>query len=175
MRTARSTSRRASATDVDRWGTKLGVTLSMEPSARTENTKVPTNTPSVTWLPMSRTKFRIMRGPNCCDASVSARIVMVNTTPMTVMTAAAMAMRTWRSASALPVRIQNGSSLGSWDAARSISNVTMNSKAETTTRMLGMTHSVVRSSSQRQLGSCRRSLLLRAGCGATTSSWPVMR
>ena len=33
---------------------------------------------------------------------------MENTTPMTVMTAAAMAMSTWRSASALPVRIQNG-------------------------------------------------------------------
>ena len=34
---------------------------------------------------------------------------MENTTPMTVMTAAAMAMRTWRSASALPVRIHTGS------------------------------------------------------------------
>ncbi len=86
----------------------------MEPSESTANTKVPTNTPSVTWLPMSRTKFRIMRGPNCCDASVSARIVMEKTTPTTVMMAAAMAMRTWRSASAVPVRIQNGSRVGSW-------------------------------------------------------------
>ena len=34
---------------------------------------------------------------------------MENTTPMTVMTAAAMAMRTCRSASAFPVRIQVGS------------------------------------------------------------------
>ena len=80
----------------------------METSARTEYTNVPTKTPSVTWLPTSRTKFRIMRGPNCCDASVSARIVMENTTPTTVMTAAAMAMSTWRSALASPVRIQVG-------------------------------------------------------------------
>ena len=29
---------------------------------------MPTKTPNVTWLPMSRTKFRSMRGPNCCDA-----------------------------------------------------------------------------------------------------------
>ena len=81
----------------------------METSARTEYTNVPTKTPSVTWLPMSRTKLRIMRGPNCCDASVRARIVMENTTPTTVMTDAAMAMSTWRSASGLPVRIQVGS------------------------------------------------------------------
>jgi hypothetical protein len=39
-------------------------------------------------------KLRIIRGPNCCDASVRARIVMENTTPMTVITAAAMAMST---------------------------------------------------------------------------------
>ena len=39
-------------------------------------------------------KLRIIRGPNCCDASVRARMVMENTTPMVVMMAAAMAMRT---------------------------------------------------------------------------------
>ncbi len=83
--------------------------LLMVTSASTEKTNVPTKTPSVTWFPMSRTKLRIMRGPNCWEASVSAKIVMENTTPMTVMTAAAMAIRTWRSASALPVRIQTGS------------------------------------------------------------------
>ena len=76
---------------------------------RTEKTNVPTKTPKVTWFPMSRTKLRIIRGPNCWEASVSAKMVMEKTTPMTVMTAAAMAMRTWRSASALPVRIQVGS------------------------------------------------------------------
>ena len=36
--------------------------------------------------------------------------------------------------------------------------------------MLGTSQSVVRSASQRQLGSWRRSLPTRAGCGATTSS-----
>ena len=43
---------------------------------------------------MSRTKFRIMRGPNCWDARVNARIVIEKTTPTTVITAAAMAMST---------------------------------------------------------------------------------
>ena len=73
-----------------------------------------TNTPRVTWSPMSRTKFRIMRGPNCWEARVNARMVMEKTTPMVVMTAAAMAMRTWRSASAFPVRIHVGSRRGLW-------------------------------------------------------------
>ena len=85
---------------------------------------------------------------------MSAKIVMENTTPITVMTAAAMAIRTWRSASALPVRIQRrAASSGSWKAARSIWNVTRKSSTETTIKMLGTTQNVVRSSSQRQLGS----------------------
>ena len=95
---------------IDRWGTKSPCgSLVIEPRASTEYTKVATKTPRVTWLPRSRTKFRIMRGPNCCDARVSARIVIENTTPTTVITAAAMAMSTWRPASALPVRIHDGS------------------------------------------------------------------
>ena len=36
-------------------------------------------------------------------------MVIENTTPTTVMTAAAMAVSTWRPASALPVRIHQGS------------------------------------------------------------------
>ncbi len=76
--------------------------------------------PRVTWLPTSRTKFRIMRGPNCCDANVSARMVMENTTPTTVITAAAMPMSTWRPASALRVRIQKGRLRCPWKAARSM-------------------------------------------------------
>ena len=80
----------------------------IEPRASTEYTKVATKTPSVIWLPTSRTKFRIIRGPNCCDARVRARIVMEKTTPTTVMTAAAMAMSTWRPASAFPVRTHGG-------------------------------------------------------------------
>jgi len=61
------------------------------------------------WFPMSRTKLRIHAGTELLDAKVRARIVIENTTPITVITAAAMAMSTWRPASALSVRIQNGS------------------------------------------------------------------
>ena len=89
-----STINRASATEVERYGTNVLLALLMETNASTEYTNVPTNTPKVTWLPISRTKFRSMRGPNCCEANVSARIVMENTTPTTVITAAAMAIRT---------------------------------------------------------------------------------
>ena len=39
---------------------------------------------------------------------MSARIVMEKTTPTTVITAAAMAVRIWRPASPLPVRIHHG-------------------------------------------------------------------
>ena len=53
-------------------------------------------------------KFRIIRGPNCWEARVRARIVMENTTPIVVMMAAAMAIKTWRPASALPVRTHQG-------------------------------------------------------------------
>ncbi len=129
--------------------------------------------PSVIWLPMSRTKFRIIRGPNCCEARVSARMVMENTTPTTVMTAAAMAMSTCRSASALPVRIHDGRVRWWWYAARSIENVTTKSRIDTTIRRLGTTQNVVRYSSQRQLGSCRRSLATR-GWTWTTSSISAM-
>ncbi len=53
-------------------------------------------------------KLRIIRGPNCCDARVRARMVIENTTPTTVMTAAAMAISTCRPASALPVSHPRG-------------------------------------------------------------------
>ncbi len=95
---------------------------------------------------------------------------MENTTPTTVITAAAIAMSTWRSASALPVRTQVGRVNRPWNAATSISKVTRNNRAATTTRMLGMTQNVVRSSSSRQLGSFRRSLSTRAGCATWISS-----
>ena len=47
--------------------------LLMETNASTEYTNVATRTPSVTWLPTSRTKLRIILGPNCWDARVNAR------------------------------------------------------------------------------------------------------
>ena len=49
--------------------------------------------PRVSWFPRSRMNVRIMRGPNCWEASVSAKMVMEKTTPITVITAAAMAIR----------------------------------------------------------------------------------
>ena len=105
------TTSRASATTIEKWGTKIPRVplMAVEPRASVEYTKVATNTPRVTWLPTSRTKFRIMRGPNCWEAKVTARIVTEKTTPTTVMTAAAIEIRISRPASALSVRIQKGS------------------------------------------------------------------
>ena len=79
-----------------------------DPSVSTLNTNVATKVPSVSWVPRSRMKFRSIRGPNCVDASCSARIVIENTTPTTVMTAAAMAVRMVRAASGPPVLTQDG-------------------------------------------------------------------
>ena len=77
---------------IERCGTKSPRRrATIEPSASTAYTKVATNVPSVTWVPRSRTKLRSMRGPNWVDARVSATIVIENTRPTTVMTAAAIA------------------------------------------------------------------------------------
>jgi hypothetical protein len=69
---------------------------------------VATNVPSVSWVPLSRMKFRSIHGPNCAEASVSATRMMENTTPTTVMTAAAIAVRTCCAASAVPLITQDG-------------------------------------------------------------------
>ena len=55
-------------------------------------------------------KLRSMRGPNCVEASVSVTIVIENTSPTTVMTAAAIAVRICRAASAEPQITHDGSS-----------------------------------------------------------------
>lgn len=65
--------------------------------------KVETNVPSTTWLPRSRRKFRHSRGPNCCDARVSATMVMENVTPATVIIDAAIVESTARAPSGPPV------------------------------------------------------------------------
>ena len=54
-------------------------------------------------------KLRSIRGPNCVDASVSVTIMIEKTTPTTVMTAAASAVRIWRAASAVPLTTHDGS------------------------------------------------------------------
>ena len=53
-------------------------------------------------------KFRSIRGPNCVDASVSVTRMIENTTPTTVITAAAIEVRICRAASAVPLITQDG-------------------------------------------------------------------
>jgi len=53
-------------------------------------------------------KFRSIRGPNWVDARVSVTRMMEKTTPITVMTAAAIAVRIWRAASAVPLITHGG-------------------------------------------------------------------
>ena len=53
-------------------------------------------------------KFRSIRGPNWVEARVSVTIVIENTTPTTVMTAAARVVRICRAASAVPNVIHAG-------------------------------------------------------------------
>ena len=67
-----------------------------------------TNVPSVTCVPRSRTNLRSMRGPNWVEASVSATIVIEKTSPMTVISAAAMPTRIDRAASAPPLFTHDG-------------------------------------------------------------------
>jgi hypothetical protein len=53
-------------------------------------------------------KLRSIRGPNCVDVSVSATITIENTTPTTVMMAAAIAVRICRAASGDPLSTHPG-------------------------------------------------------------------
>ena len=158
------------ATVIDKCGTKSPrAPCATDPSVSTENTKVATNVPSVIWVPRSRTKLRSMRGPNCVDASVSATIVMENTRPTTVMTAAAIPIRIWRAASAEPLFTHDGSVRSPLYAARSIVYVTMNSATARNTSTVGMNHNVVRSASRRHAGS------LGNGPSGACSLWPCHR
>ena len=157
MRIPRSTRVSASATVTEMCGTKsLAGALSTAPSASTEYTKVATNAPRLNWVPISRMKLRNMRGPNCWDASWSTRMVIEKTTPATVMTAAAIAMRICRAASGLPL-VTNAGSGKAWLAARrSRPYVMPNSAAIRTTIALGTIHSVVRIASRRARGTRNR-------------------
>mgnify|MGYP006201691285 CR=1 FL=1 len=71
-----------------------------------EYIRVATNVPSTTWLPRSRRKFRNSRGPNCCEARVSATMVIEKATPATVIIDPAMVESTSRAPSGLPAQIQ---------------------------------------------------------------------
>ena len=111
MRTAIERPTRPTAIVIDRCGTKSlpGLAGPIEMSTSVAYTKVATNVPSVNWVPRSRMKLRSILGPNCVEARVSVTIVIENTIPVTVITAAASVVRIWRAASAVPNSIQDGS------------------------------------------------------------------
>ena len=71
-------------------------------------------------------KFRSIRGPNWVEARVRVTRMMENTTPTTVIIAAAMVVRICRAASALPLITQPGSRKSPRHAARSAASVPMN-------------------------------------------------
>src|SRR5262245_16247525 len=100
-------------------------------------------------------KLRNIRGPNWVDASVRATMVMEKTTPVTVMTAAAIAVRIWRAASALPELTHDGIVMAPLYAARSSAYVHQNRTTAATTSNVGTTHKVVRNASRRQLARSR--------------------
>src|SRR5215468_5846700 len=92
MSTARSATISASVTVTLIWGTNSPRDPTpIEASTSTAYTNVATNVPRVIWVPRSRMKLRSIRGPNWVEVSVSATITIEKTTPITVMTAAAMA------------------------------------------------------------------------------------
>src|SRR5690349_9121007 len=95
-------------------------------------------------------KFRSIRGPNWVDARVKVTRMIEKTTPTTVMTAAAIAVRIWRAASALPLITHEGTANPPRYAARSSTSVHPNSAAAPSTSRLGTTHRLVRRTSRRQ-------------------------
>ena len=110
MSTPIDTVTRATETVIERCGTKSTPPLRgpIEINTSVAYTKVATKVPSVNCVPRSRMKLRSIRGPNCVEASVSVTIVIENTTPTTVMTAAASVVRICRAASAVPKITQLG-------------------------------------------------------------------
>ena len=75
--------------------------------------------PRVSWLPRSLMNVRSIRGPNCCDASVSATITTEKTTPTTVMSDPASDERICLAASGEPLSAQDGMRKSPVNAARS--------------------------------------------------------
>ena len=80
----------------------------IETRTSTAYTNVATKVPRVSCVPRSRMKFRSIRGPNWVDARVRVTRMIENTTPTTVMTAAAIAVRICRAASAVPLITHEG-------------------------------------------------------------------
>src|ERR1700730_1466375 len=90
-------------TVIEMWGTKSPwLPGPIETSTSVAYTNVATNVPRVNCVPRSRMKLRSIRGTNSVEASVSVTIMIEKTTPTTVITAAARAVRIWRAASEVP-------------------------------------------------------------------------
>src|SRR6202035_1802584 len=136
---------------MDIWGTNSARSPGpIDTSATTQYTNVATNVPSVNCVPRSRMKLRSIRGPNCVEASVSVTIMIENTTPTTVITAAASAVKIWRAASALPSITHEGNVIEPLYTARSSTCVPAYSASAATTSTIGTSHRFVRSASRRQ-------------------------
>jgi len=99
---------------------------------------------------------RSIRGPNWLDASVSVTIMTENTTPTTVMIAAASDDRISLAASGEPLITQAGSVSWWWNAARSTLSVTTNSNTAATLSAAGISQRFVRSVSSRQSDSAAK-------------------
>src|ERR1700761_9936 len=93
---------------------------------------------------------RSIRGPNCCDASVSATIMTEKTTPTTVMSDPASDDRISLAASGEPLITHDGSRSLPWKAASSMLKVAANSATAARLSIAGMSHKFVRSASSRQ-------------------------
>src|ERR1035438_497756 len=94
-------------------------------------------------------KLRSIRGSNWVEASVSVTIVIENTTPTTVITAAASVVRIWRAPSAVPNPIHEGSVKLPPYAALSIACVPTYSATAAITSIVGTSQRFVRSASRR--------------------------
>src|ERR1700683_5507593 len=114
-------------------------------------------------------KLRSMRGPNWVEASVSVTIVIENTMPTTVITAADSVARISRAASAVPKSIHDGSVMWPANAARSTMWVTKYRANAAINSAAGTTHRLVRSVSRRHSERHAAREIMDGGAGERTS------
>ncbi len=104
--------------------------------------------PSTAWLPRSRMKLRSRRGPNCDEASVSATMVMENTTPATVIIEPAIVDSSERAPSGPPAYPQSSVRCTSLATTRSRLNSAKAKTKAPTTITAGKNQKLVRSTSR---------------------------
>ena len=109
---------------------------------------------------------RSIRGPNCCEASVSVTIMTEKTTPTTVMRAPASAARISLAASGEPLITQEGRLSSRWKAAWSTLSVSTNRSTAATLSIAGISHRFVRRASLRQSDSTANRLRPIPNCPA---------